>query len=401
MPHILLLDTDAHTKLLPLTFARPVGELRCGILTIAEKYRRYFPDSQVQCLGPDYLRECFPVKAPGDSVLVVAANLLPEPALVAAIRDLTRGSRLQADGRFVAAHIERESAAELISGGELPRSDSPSELSKSPNFLDRPADIFRHNDAAVREDFRLLTQGRTSQPVSDTNTIIGPADQVFLEEGATIEASTINCSTGPVYLGEDAHILEGCLVRGPLGACAGAVLKMGAKVYGATTLGPSCKVGGEVNNVVFQARSNKGHEGFLGNGVIGEWCNIGADTNASNLKNDYGNVKVWDYATESIALTGLQFHGLIMGDHSKTGINTMLNTGTVVGFSANIFGAGFPPKFIPSFSWGGADGTFVEYRTDKAMATATRMMRRRGVEFGEKEERLFHHLRDLTVRFRP
>ena len=239
--------------------------------------------------------------------------------------------------------------------------------------LHRPGDLFALNDGALRSDFELLTEGRTSQPLSATNTVIGPADQLFVAEGATVEACVINVTSGPVYIDRDAVVLEGCLLRGPISVGEGAVLKMGAKIYGATTVGPRCKAGGEINNVVFHSNSNKGHDGYLGNAVIGRWCNIGADTNASNLRNDYGTVRVWSYVAGRPVDTGRQFHGLIMGDHSKMGINTMINTGTVIGFSANVFGEGFPSTFIPSFSWGGAPG-LTTYRLDKAMATAARVL---------------------------
>jgi UDP-N-acetylglucosamine diphosphorylase/glucosamine-1-phosphate N-acetyltransferase len=221
-------------------------------------------------------------------------------------------------------------------------------------------DIFAKNGRAIEDDFELLTKGRISQPISPTNQVVKPA-RVFIEEGATVEFSILNASTGSIYIGKDAEIMEGCKVKGPFALCEHGGLKMDAKIYPATTVGPYCKVGGEVNNAVFFAYSNKGHDGFIGNAVIGEWCNLGADTNNSNLKNTYEEVKLWNYRTEKFEKTGLTFCGLMMGDHSKCGINTMFNTGTVVGVAANIFGAGFPRNFIPSFAWGGAQGfdTFI------------------------------------------
>jgi UDP-N-acetylglucosamine diphosphorylase/glucosamine-1-phosphate N-acetyltransferase len=255
-------------------------------------------------------------------------------------------------------------------------------------------DIFSLNDRAIRDDFQRLTQGRTSQPISSTNQVIG--DQLFIEEGAKVECSMINTSTGPVYIGRDAEIMEGCMVRGPFALGSHAVLKMGAKVYGATTLGEGCKVGGEVNNVVFFANSSKAHDGFVGNAVIGEWCNIGADSNNSNLKNNYEEVKLWSESKNSFVKTGLQFCGLIMGDHSKCGINTMFNTGTVVGVSCNIYGAGFPRNFVPSFSWGSAAG-FTEYQINKAANTAARVFARRNLEFDAAELRLFQKVYLLTA----
>ena len=246
-------------------------------------------------------------------------------------------------------------------------------------------------------DFELLTAGRESSPVDPTNTVIG--DRIFLEEGARATASILNTTTGPIYLAKDAEIMEGCVVRGGLALGEHSALKLGAKIYGATTLGPHCKVGGEVNNAVLIGYSNKGHDGFLGNSALGEWCNLGADTNNSNLKNNYDSVKAWSYVSKRFAPTGQQFCGLVMGDHSKSGINTMFNTGTVVGVSANIYGAGFPRNFIPSFTWGGPQGT-MNYRLDKALDTADRMMKRRGLEVNEVERAILEHIHDLTAEYR-
>jgi UDP-N-acetylglucosamine diphosphorylase/glucosamine-1-phosphate N-acetyltransferase len=239
-------------------------------------------------------------------------------------------------------------------------------------------DIFSKNGDAIKADFDLITRGRTSQPLSTSNTVIGDAKQIFLEEGAIVEASILNTNAGPIYIAKDSEIMEGSVVRGPFSLGEHAALKLSTKIYGPTTVGPHSKVGGEVNNSVIFAYSNKGHDGFLGNSVIGEWCNLGADTNNSNLKNNYGNVKLYNYAQDKMIDTGLQFCGLIMGDHSKCGINTMFNTGTVVGVGANIFGGGFPPTHIPSFSWGGADG-MEEYKFDKMIETANRVYARRNL----------------------
>jgi UDP-N-acetylglucosamine diphosphorylase/glucosamine-1-phosphate N-acetyltransferase len=255
-------------------------------------------------------------------------------------------------------------------------------------------DIFSKNDAAIREDFALLTQDRTSQPIPKSVNTIGK-ENIFIEEGAQLEFVTLNASTGPIYIGKNSEIMEGSVIRGPFALCEGAGLKLATKVYGATTVGPFSKIGGEVNNVVLFGYSNKGHDGFLGNSVLGEWCNIGADSNNSNLKNNYEEVKLWDYETESFQKTGLQFCGLMMGDHSKCGINTMFNTGTVVGVSANIFGAGFPRNFVPSFSWGGAAG-FTVYLTKKAFETARLVMSRRGLEFDETEQAILQHVFEQT-----
>jgi UDP-N-acetylglucosamine diphosphorylase/glucosamine-1-phosphate N-acetyltransferase len=259
-------------------------------------------------------------------------------------------------------------------------------------------DIFSKNDAAIREDFEILTEGRKSQQIPKSVNVISP-ENIFIEEGAKLEFVTLNASTGPIYIGKNAEIMEGSVIRGPFALCEGAVVKMAAKIYGATTVGPQSRVGGEVNNSVLFAYSNKGHDGFLGNSVLGEWCNIGADSNNSNLKNNYEEVRLWSYETEGFAKTGLQFCGLMMGDHSKCGINTMFNTGTVIGVSTNIFGSGFPRNFVPSFSWGGAAG-FTTYITKKAFETARLVMSRRDVEFDEKEAAILEHVFEETKKWR-
>jgi UDP-N-acetylglucosamine diphosphorylase/glucosamine-1-phosphate N-acetyltransferase len=261
----------------------------------------------------------------------------------------------------------------------------------------RPWDIWGLNAAELEADFDLLTTGRKSAPVHESCTVIG--DRIFLEEGAKATASILNTTTGPIYLAKNAEIMEGCVVRGGLALGEYSALKLGTKIYGATTLGPHSKVGGEVNNSVILGYSNKGHDGFLGNSALGEWCNIGADTNNSNLKNNYDEVKVWSYVSKRFAKTGQQFCGLIMGDHSKSGINTMFNTGTVVGVSANVYGAGFPRNFIASFSWGGPQGT-MEYKIDKALDTANRMMQRRGLAVDEVEQEILQSVYEQTAEFR-
>ena len=259
-------------------------------------------------------------------------------------------------------------------------------------------DIFSKNGDAIVEDFNLITKDRQSQPIPATVNTINP-EHIFIEKGATVNFATLNASSGPIYIGRDAEVMEGSMVRGPLALCNNATLKLGTRVYGPTTVGPYSKIGGEVNNSVIFAHSNKGHDGFLGNSVIGEWCNLGADTNNSNLKNNYAEVRLWDYQTEGFAKTGLQFCGLMMGDHSKCGINTMFNTGTVVGVSANIFGSGFPRNFVPSFSWGGHKG-FVTYKTNKAFEVAEVVMARRKEEFTEKDKAMLEHVFEETKQYR-
>lgn len=389
MSRLHLFDGPDRAALLPLTYTRPVAELRCGILTVREKYEHWF-EGEVACLPVPYLRTLYPIQV-GEDNLLVDGGILPDTDFRGALQSLEPGHALRLDGQVIAARLNQSATQHYADTGNWPATivghDYPATLLR----LRRPADIFLLNEGAIAADYASLTAGRTSQPLSPTNTLIGPADQLFLEQGATVEAATLNVSQGPIYLARHATILEGSLLRGPIALGEYAVLKMGAKLYGATTLGPYCKVGGEVNNVVFQANSNKGHDGYLGNAIIGQWCNIGADTNASNLRNDYGEVRVWSYPAGRFAPTGLQFHGLVMADHAKAGINTMFNTGSVVGVAANVFGEGFPRTFIPSFSWGGASG-LQTYRLDKALATAERVMARRGLELGAAEREMLTHV---------
>ena len=387
---ILFVDDSARTGLLPLTYARPAADLRLGITTLAEKWSRHL-DLPVGHLTVDYLSELYPQNIAEDNVLV-AGNLVPNVETVSWVQGLQPNSAFYREGKLVAARLDRHHAAALAQG-KLTSSAVAS--SEAPHlayaFVERPADLFLGNAEAITTDFELLTRNRQSATLSDTNRVIGPSDRLFLEEGVSLEACILNVEAGPIYIGRGATVLEGGMFRGPVVIGEGAVVKMGAKIYAGTTIGPHCKVGGEISNVVFQANSNKGHDGYLGNAVVGEWCNLGADTNASNLKNDYGEVKVWSYVAGGMVGSGLQFHGLIMGDHGKTGINTMLNTGTVIGFSANVFGAGFPPAFIPSFTWGGAEAMHT-YRLDKAMDTARRVMARRNQEFTEAHRTVFEQV---------
>lgn len=396
--NLVLFDSDCREHLLPLTYTRPVAAIRVGILTIKEKYE-HLQSLPVSYLTQDHLNAIFPTSY-GAGNLLINGNILPDQDFINWASNIALGTAYVRDGELIATHLDEKAFCALIEGKEFGNIEVLEFREEGISRIERPADIFRQNDAAIRNDFKLLTQGRSSQKLSATNTLIGPADQLFIEEGVTVEACILNVTSGPIYLGKDATILEGCLLRGPIAIGEKSVLKMGAKIYGATTLGPQCKVGGEVNNVVFQANSNKGHDGYLGNAVIGQWCNIGADTNASNLKNDYAEVRVWSYPEGRFAKTGLQFHGLIMGDHSKTGINTMLNTGTVIGVSANVFGEGFPRTFIPSFSWGGSNG-FQTYRLDKALATAARVMARRNKDLTEADKAMFSHVFEESKSYRP
>lgn len=378
--NLILFDDDNRNHLLPLTFTRPVAELRVGILTIREKWERHL-GLNASWHTQNYLRKKFPLNL-NEYNWLIAGSLLPDDSLLSAISALKKGEALCFRGSMLAAYNADGS------GSLSPDDYSCVEYTKPFHRMNRLWDIFSLNGLALEADFDELTKGRVSQIPDNSNKIMGT--RFFMEEGAQLSCSIINTTSGAVYLAKDSEIWEGCMIRGGFALCQGSSLKMGAKIYGPTTVGPGSRVGGEVSNCVFQGYSNKGHDGFLGNSVLGEWCNLGADTNCSNLKNNYSTVELYDYAERKPVSTGLQFCGLIMGDHSKCGINTMFNTGTVVGVSANIFGAGFPPKWIPSFAWGGTDKQI--YQIEKALETAERVFQRRNVPFTETEKDILRYL---------
>ena len=390
----ILFDDEAWNDLRPLTFTRPVAEIRVGILTIREKWEKRL-NASFGFLTQKYLSVKYQ-KVVEDENVMINGSILPNSDLISAIQNLQLGEYLAKENLIIAAKLS-DTDVNLVKE-EAISEKIKIEYNKEVVRIAMPYDIFGLNDFALREDFEFLTKGRSSQVLSDTVNVLGK-ENVFLEEGAKVEFATLNASKGPIYIGKNAEIMEGVLVRGPLAMCESSVLNLGAKIYGATTLGPYCKCGGEVNNVVLFGYSNKGHDGFLGNAVLGEWCNIGADTNNSNLKNNYSEVKLWSYSSESFAKTGLQFCGTIMGDHAKCGINTMLNTGTVIGVSANVFGAGFPRNFIPSFAMGGNHG-FKEYRLKAAYEVAELVMQRRGKKFDEAEKDIMTNVFEMTKDFR-
>ncbi|PSR07976.1 MAG: glucose-1-phosphate thymidylyltransferase [Bacteroidetes bacterium] len=379
---IQLVDGKHRDHLLPLTYTRPVAQLRCGILTIAEKYQKR--GFEVGYETEDYLQEKFPSV---QHDILVSGSVCPTDSFIDAITSLTEGQALIQDDQLLA-----------FKGANW--ADTPTEIfpfNDVLNLIIRPWDIWTKNAAEMNIDFDVLTKDRFSAPIDSSNTVFG--DRIFLEEGARVKASILNATSGPIYLAQNAEVMEGSIVRGGLALGAYSALKLGTKVYGATTLGPHCKVGGEINNSVILGYSNKGHDGFLGNSAIGEWCNLGADTNNSNLKNNYDEVKAWSYVDGRFSKTGQQFCGLIMGDHSKSGINTMFNTGTVVGVSANVYGAGFPRNFIPSFTWGGPQGT-TEYMIKKALDTANRMMQRRGLQVDDVERTILEKVYADSAKYR-
>ena len=386
----ILFDGPSRNKLLPFTYTRPVADIRIGILTIREKWE-VFLGYTTTTVTEDYLSDKYPMVEMEQNIMI-NASYLPNLEIAELIKSLEENQAIF-KGEDVIAFFTKDTQ-EDINFDNYEAIEFNDDILKIENTWD----IFSKNGEALQEDFDLITKDRKSRPIPTTVNVID-SDNIFIEEGAKLEFVTLNASTGPIYIGKDTLIMEGSVIRGPFALCEGAIVKMGSKIYGPTTAGPHCRLGGEVNNSVLFAYSNKGHEGFLGNSVLGEWCNIGADTNTSNLKNNYAEVRLWDYNTEGFARTGLQFCGLMMGDHSKCGINTMFNTGTVVGVSANIYGSGYPRNFIPSFSWGGSSG-FTTYLTKKAFEVAKVVMNRREVEFTKKDEAILSEVFEITKKFR-
>jgi UDP-N-acetylglucosamine diphosphorylase/glucosamine-1-phosphate N-acetyltransferase len=386
----ILFDGPSRNALLPFTFTRPVADILIGIMTIRQKWELHL-GSTTTTLTEEYLSEKYPMVELEENVMI-NASFLPNSILVEMVSNLEPNQAIFRGDEVIAFYTTEEQEAVDFDSYEI------IEYTDDCLTVQNTWDIFSKNDAAIREDFEILTEDRRSQPIPKSVNVISP-ENIFIEEGAKLEFVTLNASTGPIYIGKDSEIMEGSVIRGPFALCENASVKMASKIYGATTVGPFSRIGGEVNNSVLFGYSNKGHDGFLGNSVLGEWCNIGADSNNSNLKNNYEEVKLWSYETEGFAKTGLQFCGLMMGDHSKCGINTMFNTGTVVGVSANIFGSGFPRNFVPSFSWGGASG-FTTYITKKAFETARLVMSRRNVEFDEREAAILEHIFEETKKWR-
>lgn len=392
----ILFEDESRINLLPLTFTRPLAELRTGILTIREKWEKRL-NGVYSYLTEPYLSEKYNRIITDDNVLL-NSSVLPDKQLVEAIKQLATGEMLKQDDCIIAARLDSKQIEEFINN--VDNDDFYESCFYEGKFsrLRYTYDIFLLNGEQIAIDFELLTEGRKSAPLSATNNVLG-MENIFLEEGAVVEFATLNAKGGYIYIGKDAEIMEGSIVRGSLAMCEQSVLKIGAKIYGPTTIGPYSKVGGEVNNTVITGFSNKAHDGFLGNAVLGEWCNIGADSNNSNLKNNYAPVRLWNYDTGNFARTGLQFCGLIMGDHSKCGINTMFNTGTVIGVSANIFGAGFPRNFVPSFAWGGPAG-FTEYNIKRAFEVVDKVMSRRNIVFDDIEKRILEAVFEKTRQYR-
>ena len=386
----ILFDGEYRNALLPFTYTRPVADIRIGILTIREKWEFYL-GLTTTTLTEEYLEKKYPMVEMDENIMI-NASFLPTDKIVEQIKKL-KENQVIIKGDDIVAFYTKSTQEEIDF-------DEYTALECADNFIQikNTWDIFSLNGVALQADFDMLTHGRKSQEIPSAVQCINK-ENIFIEEGVSIHFATLNASKGPIYIGKNAEVMEGAMIRAPFALCEGSTVKMGAKIYGDTTIGPHCKVGGEVSNSVFFGFANKGHDGFLGNSVIGEWCNLGADTNNSNLKNNYAEVKLWSYKTERFAKTGLQFCGLMLGDHSKTGINTMFNTGTVVGVSANIFGSNFPRNFIPSFSWGGSSG-FTTYQMKKVTEVAKVVMKRRKLEYDEKEKRILEHIFKITSKYR-
>lgn len=375
-------------QLLPLTFTRPMAHLRAGMHTIGEWWEQATGQPPGVLTAP-YLHRALGLPL-GNGILVNSA-LLPTRALTEAISNLKTGQVLYSSGQWLAAHCEAQAAPiseHLSLATDLPWLTGLSrvELKPEPVLICRPADLW-----SVAQQCVVADQRWNSFPTLavEKNYVQLLGEALYVHPEATIRCSTVNTLGGPVLIDAGAEVMEGCNLRGPIYIGRGTVIKMGTRIYGATAIGAHCKIGGEVSNSIFHDYSNKGHDGFVGNSVIGSWCNLGADTNTSNLKNTYGAVQVWDYHSRSMRQSGRQFHGLVMGDHAKSGINTMFNTGTVVGVSANVFGSGFPPKLVPSFSWGSAGET---YEMARAAESAARMMERRNLTFANAEQQLFEEI---------
>ncbi|MDE5839388.1 MAG: glucose-1-phosphate thymidylyltransferase, partial [Muribaculaceae bacterium] len=378
----------------PLSFTRPICDFRVGITTIREKWMSFLPDAEVHALPVDFLRERF--GQPDDKseeMLFISGAVVPDADIAARIVSLKKGQAIVCEERPLA-----------FRGGWKDLEDRCFDdvFEEDLRHLRNVYDVFIMNPAVLVEDYRRITDGRESMPLSQSNHVIGNMTDIngnpmiFIEEGAEVEGAIFNVKEGPIYIGKDAAVMEGCCVRGPIAFCDHSKARMGAKLYGGSTFGPYVKVGGEVDNSVIFGYSNKAHDGYLGNAVVGEWCNIGAGVNCSNLKNDYSKIRLWNYRLHSFARTDLQFCGPIIGDHSKLGVNVMLNTDTVIGVGVNIYGAGFPRVFVPSFLEGSANGGFTDVPVKRFLTIAERVMARRNITLSDLDRRIFDRIFDYA-----
>lgn len=401
MYNTILFDDYRYKRLLPLVYTIPVAELRCGILSISEKWSLSLKN-KISYLSRDYLNVLFPLKLEKDNLLI-NSRLLPTADVLHAVKTLKPCELLSQEGTILALRCPEKDLMDLThlllennKSALLTHNDIPEKnYEGNAVLINYLWDLFSLNGSEIKSDLELLkANSDLHHPVESQ--WINSTHNIYIHKTARLEQAFIDATSGPVYIGKNAHIMQGSMIRGPVAICENSVIKMGAKIYEDTTIGPYCKVGGEISNSIFTSYSSKAHDGYIGNSVIGSWCNLGADTNCSNLKNNYKNVKVWSYETESFIDTGLQFCGLFMGDHSKTGINTMLNTGTVIGVASNIFGPGFPRTYIPSFSWGGSQG-LTDHSVEKALETADIVMKRRNLELTEKHQEILKHIYNNTL----
>jgi UDP-N-acetylglucosamine diphosphorylase/glucosamine-1-phosphate N-acetyltransferase len=396
MRNLILFDDEFRDALKPFTYTRPVSEIRLGAMTIREKWEHVL-QTKASYITADYLAEKYPIVISDDNILINGA-VLPNDRLLKLVNQLDLNEALLLEGQLIATRL-RKDQIDLLVSSDFADEISGFQIKGTPLIkIQNKWDIFQYNRAAIEYDFQILTAGRQSQPISSTNRILSK-DNVFLEEGAYVECAILNAQSGPIYVGKNATVMEGSILKGPVTVGESATVKMGAKIYGPTTVGPYCKAGGEIKRSVLFAHSNKSHDGYMGDSVIGEWCNLGADTNTSNLKNNYTEIKMWNYSLDTFEPTGHLFCGLMMGDHSKTGINTMINTGTVIGVSANVFGAGYPRTFIPSFSWGGNRG-FQTFQIEKALETARTVIGRRGVPMTDTDENILREIFQSSTQYR-
>ena len=386
----ILFDGGVRNSLLPLTFTRPVADIRIGILTIREKWEKYL-GLTTTTITEEYLEDKYPMVELEENILI-NASFCPTNNLVDKVKSLSENEAIF-KGEDVIAFYTSDTQEEV-------NFDTYSQIEFEEELIQvkNTSDIFTLNGKAIQQDFDLITKGRTSMPIPAGVQFLNK-ENIFIEEGAEIIFASLNASEGPIYIGKDALVMEHSSIRGPFAMCEHTILKMGAKIYKDTTIGPFSKIGGEVNNSVIFGYSSKGHDGYLGNSVIGEWCNLGAGSNNSNLKNNYAEVKLWDYETDRFKKTGLQFCGLIMGDHSKCSINTMFNTGTVIGVSVNLFGSGFPRNFVPSYSWGGAAG-FTTFQMKKVSEVTTEVMKRKNLLLDEKDQKILDYIFEETKQYR-
>lgn len=388
--NLIFFDTPTQRlDLLPLTFTRPVADLRVGILKIAEKwvhwFSQYFENQEIKTsyLTEPYLSNKFPLQNDTDNIYI-NGGLLPNQEVIRQIMQLFNNEVISNENHLLAVRTNKiYQTYEALTNG-IPVLQ---QMNEDITLISQLWHIFELNRNQIIADFEIVTKSRRSQLIKDPHTVIYGKDNIFVEEGVTVKSAILDAENAPIYLGKNSVVELGCMIRGAFALCEGAALNFGAKVRGDVTIGIYSKFGGEISNIVVQGYSNKAHDGYLGNSVIGEWCNLGADTNGSNLKNNYQPVEIWNYRVNNFVPTGRLFCGTVMGDFVRCGINTMLNTGTVIGVGANVFGAGFPPKYVPNFSWGGSEG-FTNTKWDKFLETAKEMKVRKGQKLTEYDREI-------------